>query len=87
MVAICHSLNMLNVRSTTTLYIYIYTYINISSRFSSNKFINFLQNALPRHPYLNIAVSKIRKNIYRSNMQLTFELYSHFRGLLVLYAK
>ena len=33
------------------------------------------------------AVSKIRENIYRSNIQVTFELYSHFRCLQVLDSK
>ena len=30
------------------------------------------------------AVSKIRKNFYRSHVQVTFEIYSHFRWLQVL---
>ena len=33
------------------------------------------------------AVSKITKNIYWSNTQVTFELYFHFRCLHVLYSK
>ena len=36
---------------------------------------------------LSDAVSKIRKNIYRSNVQVTFELYGHFRWLQILYSK
>ena len=31
----------------------------------------------------SISVSKIRKNIYRSDVQVTFELYGHFRWLQV----
>ena len=34
-----------------------------------------------------VAVSKIRKNIYRSDVQVTFELYGHFRCLQFLYSK
>ena len=30
---------------------------------------------------------KIRKNIYRFDVQVTFELYSHFRCLQVIYSK
>ena len=33
------------------------------------------------------AVSNIRKNIYRSDMQVTFELYCNFRCLHVFYSK
>ena len=35
----------------------------------------------------SLAVSKIRKNIYRSDVQVAFELYGHFRWLQVLYSK
>ena len=33
-----------------------------------------------------LAVSKIRKKKYRSDAQVTFELYDHFIGLEVLYS-
>ena len=37
--------------------------------------------------WVGIAVSKIRKNICRSDGQVTFELYGRFRSLQILYSK
>ena len=37
--------------------------------------------------YVYVHSVKIRKNIYRFNAQVTFELYSHFRCLQVLHSK
>ena len=44
--------------------------------------VNYHSQCITDSPYYaacNISVSKIRKNIYRSDVQITFELYGHFR--------
>ena len=38
-------------------------------------------------PCIINAVSKVRKNIYRSDVKVTFEFYGHLKCLLVLYYK
>ena len=39
------------------------------------------------HQYKYCSSVKIKKNIYRSDVQVTFELYGHFKYLQVLYCK
>ena len=48
---------------------------------------NYIHSVWAMPPWHVITVSKIRKNIYRSDIQVTFELCGHFRYLQVLYLK